>query len=272
MKGADEKNVILGEALALRAILHFDIMRLFASAQMNDPMKQIPFVDVYPCTFKEYGTNEEVSDLIIKDLKQAKELLAKFDVPRISWMMSEVRWKNDYQRLISSAEEVPEDLFFAYRSYRLNYYAICGMLARVYLYKGMYEEAFRETEIVVNAVAEKYQEYIFNFTNSRDMAAGNSKLYDEIIFALSNQRLEEDYRTYRSGNEKLYLSNWSPLSGWFAGDANDIRYKLLVEEGWDYYSSKYLPAEGTLKSMRWILFLCFDWAKCIIFGQSIIIT
>ncbi len=249
MKGADEKNVILGEALALRAILHFDIMRLFASAQMNDPVKQIPFVDVYPCTFKEYGTNEEVSDLIIKDLKQAKELLAKFDVPRISWMMSDVRWKNDYQRLLSSSSEVevPKDLFFAYRGYRLNYYAICGMLARVYLYKGMYEEAFRETEIVVNAVAEKYQEYIFDFTNSRDMADGNSKLYNEIIFALSNQRMEEDYRTYRSGSEKLHLSNWSPLNGWFAGDANDIRYKLLVEEGWDYYSSKYLPAEGTLK-------------------------
>ena len=59
--------------------------------------------------------------------------------------------------------------------------------------------------------------------------------------------MEEDYRTYRSGNEKLYLSNWSPLNGWFAGDANDVRYKLLVEEGWDYYSSKYLPAEGSLK-------------------------
>ena len=41
--------MIWGEALALRALFHFDIMRLFApSMETDDGKKYIPYVDSYP--------------------------------------------------------------------------------------------------------------------------------------------------------------------------------------------------------------------------------
>ena len=46
MFSRDNYNVIYGEALGLRAFLHFDLLRLFAPAYADDPEAQgIPYVD-----------------------------------------------------------------------------------------------------------------------------------------------------------------------------------------------------------------------------------
>ena len=41
------------------------------------------------------------------------------------------------------------DVFFAYRGYRMNYYAIVATLARVYYWEGEYEQAYKEAKEVV---------------------------------------------------------------------------------------------------------------------------
>ena len=48
-EGALERNLIIGEAKALRAMMHFDILRLFApSVESGDESKRIPYFTVYP--------------------------------------------------------------------------------------------------------------------------------------------------------------------------------------------------------------------------------
>lgn len=245
-KGEDEVKLIKGEALALRALLHFDILRLFTPCK-DDNIKHMPYVTTYPCTFQEYSNNHDILEKIREDLIQAKQLVGEFDIPRKLWFQSSVRFENKYDGL---EEEKPTDLFFAYRGYRLNYYAICGLLSRAYLYSGMYKEAFDETEVILNLYV--YDEYpidyyrIFKFSATYEVPEnGNTKFYDDILFCLSNQKLSEDYRNYRS-TAKLYLNTSDPLSDWFNEDGSDVRYKQLSSENYYYYCNKNLdPGVGT---------------------------
>lgn len=245
-KGEAEIKLIKGEALALRALLHFDMLRLFAPSK-DDKIKHIPYVTTYPCTFQEYTTNNDILEKVREDLIQAKQLVGEFDIPRKLWFQSSVRFENTEDGL---GEERPTDLFLAYRGYRLNYYAICGLLSRVYLYSGMYKEAFDETEPILNLYV--YDDYpsdyyrIFKFSTSYSVPEdGNTKFYDGILFCLSNQRLSEDYRDYRS-TAKLYLKTSDPLKYWYAGDKSDVRYKLVSSEGYNSYCNKFLdPGTGS---------------------------
>lgn len=249
-EGEDEKNLIYGEALALRAFLHFDILRLFApSMAVDEGKKYVPYVDAYPITFQEYITNTDFLKRVIGDLKEAKDLVSSFDLSRVQCLKTAARFTTDFQGVDESIR--PDDLFFAYRGYRMNYYAICGMLARVYTYAGMYKEAFDETEIVVNAVSDEYGSHIFNFTSPTD---GNTKLYDELLFSLSSQDLVDDYKSYTT-TYSLPLTCWS-LSDWFTGEPepsssnqnikpNDARALLLAESGYYWICTKYLETDGT---------------------------
>ncbi len=238
-RGEDEKNLIQGEALALRAILHFDLLRLFAPGpELNDGGKYLPYVESYPITFQEYITNDEFLEKVIRDLKAAKDLVGSFDIPRVQWMMTSARFEGDLQGI--TIDDEPDELFVSYRGYRMNYWAICGMLARVYTYAKMYKEAFDETEIVLNATYDDYGQTVFSFGTNRD---GNTKLYDELIFCLSNQKLVEDYKSYNSTYE-LTLETWDPLNDWFDGEGNDWRYKLLTEKDYNYVSTKYTEVDG----------------------------
>ena len=50
-----------------------------------------------------------------------------------------------------SSGELAKDVFFAYRGYRMNYYAVTAMLARVYCRAGEFGNAYKEAKEVVDA-------------------------------------------------------------------------------------------------------------------------
>ena len=78
--GEREKNMIWGEALALRAFIQFDMLRLYAAAPITKPTtKYIPYVETYPSLISNKKSVNECLDLIIRDLKDAKALLWKSD-------------------------------------------------------------------------------------------------------------------------------------------------------------------------------------------------
>lgn len=202
-EGETEKNLIEGEALALRAYLHFDILRLFAPSMKKDDGKSyIPYVDTYPCTFQPYTTNNEVLKKAIADLKRAKDLVGPFDTADLKWMLTRYRFENDVR-----AGGGRTNLFLAYRGYRMNYFAICALLARVYNYAGMHKEAFDEASIVIEATGDSYGTLIFEPTSLSGLSDGNVKLYDELIFSLSNRDLWTNYKSYYvSTSDQLVLA------------------------------------------------------------------
>ncbi len=106
------KNQIKGEALFLRAIVHFYLLNLF-----ND----IPYVVTTNYLINQdvsRSSMEEVYSYILTDLLEAKELLADTYV---------------------SAERV-----------RANKFVVSALLSRVYLYMGYWENAISESSLVIN--------------------------------------------------------------------------------------------------------------------------
>lgn len=233
-EGKDEKDIIKGEALALRAYLHFDILRLFAPSMLKDDGKlYIPYVKTYPCTFQEYSSNQDVLKQVIADLQAAKSLLKDYETRNINYMITDNRMEN---------YDGPDDLFFAYRGYRMNYYAVCALLARVYSYAGKYQEAFEETEIVVEAYSDRAQKKCFTMTTAGDLSQGKTKLYDDIIFCLSNQKLWENYEPYYNASNNLVLSSYSINS--IFDDEYDTRSKVVKQIGYKLYCTKNVETTG----------------------------
>lgn len=224
VEGETERMLIEGETLALRAYLHLDMLRLFAPSMMKDDGKPyIPYVTTYPCTFQPYSTNSEVLDKAIQDLKKAKTLLEPYEMANIKMMTTRKRMEN---------AEGPSDLFFAFRGYRMNYYAICALLARVYNYAGMHQEAFDEAGMVIEAKSEGYK--CFTTTLSSDVANGNIKLYDDIVFCLADQHLWTNYEPYHLTETSLVLSAWDILD--FFDSESDTRSRLVQQMNNNVYN------------------------------------
>lgn len=152
----------------------------------------------------------------------------------------------------------------------MNYYAVCALLARVYNYAGMHQEAFNETEIVINALCDSYGSKCFTFTPSYTLRNGNTKLYEEIIFCLSNDQLWTIYKPYYGGEMSLYLNAWSADD--LFDDNSDIRKKLVTTLNYYPVSIKNVEASGTLANYSKDIIPMIRLGKCIISELSIIIV
>ena len=114
-------EIIKGEALGLRAFLHFDLLRLFGPVYKENPdAKSI----CYRTQMNKYATPRlpasVVVDSVLHDLLQAESLLEKHD--------NELFGADEYNE--------KRDAFLVLRQLRMNIWAVRAMLARVYLYKG----------------------------------------------------------------------------------------------------------------------------------------
>ena len=180
-------------------------------------------MDTYPCTFKEYSSNREVLDRIIADLQTAKELVKPFDTAEehAYWMTTNARIENFEG---SGVGNPPSDIFFTYRGYRMNYYAICAALARAYNYAGPYDaenykRAFDETQPIIDGAYEGNPYFTFTYPST-----GNTRLYHDVIFCLSNQKTVTNYSDATADNTKFYINDASYLFD----DQSDVRYAVLL--------------------------------------------
>lgn len=110
-------NRIKGEAVALRGLFHFDLARMFGQPPLTGPsLKAIPYRTQFSISKSPFLPLQTVLDSCIADLTTAHQLLATTDT--------------------SAVLKGANDLFVAYTQNHLNYWAVQGVLARVYLYKG----------------------------------------------------------------------------------------------------------------------------------------
>ena len=80
-KGEEERNMILGEAIGLRAYIQFDLLRLYAPAPSANPGERtfIHYVEEYPAYVNNKQTVAYCLDHVIKDLQKAQGLLKPID-------------------------------------------------------------------------------------------------------------------------------------------------------------------------------------------------
>ncbi|MBT8191510.1 MAG: RagB/SusD family nutrient uptake outer membrane protein [Bacteroidia bacterium] len=117
---ATDKNQIKGEALGIRALCYFDLVRFFAKPYtIGNPATDLGVPISLEATLEELPRNtvEEVYTQIISDINEAKSLMTSYDVGRFS---------------VDAAE---------------------ALLARVSLYKGDYAQAEASASTLMNAYA-----------------------------------------------------------------------------------------------------------------------
>lgn len=129
---ADNFNRVKGEAIALRALHHFDVLRMFAkSPATGSTVKAIPYVTQFSVKSTPFVTVQAALDSCIADLTAAKEILAGTDT--------------------SAVIKAGYDPFTSYTQNHLNYWAVEALLARVYLYKGDFENADKYAKAVIGS-------------------------------------------------------------------------------------------------------------------------
>jgi hypothetical protein len=167
---ADRRQLIKGEALGLRAFLHFDLLRLFAPSFKSNPGAQlIPYVTEFSNKSTPLSTVAEVLTKAAADLQQAKELMRPVD-PIVT-----DGYTVGYNTDDPSTEELSSVLFLQNRRHRMNYYAVCGELARVNLYMD------KKSEALSNAV-EVIKSNKFPFTSSSDFIQSDPQMKDRIMY------------------------------------------------------------------------------------------
>ena len=132
----DNHDVIKGEALALRAFLHFDLLRCFGvSYAVNPNQPSIPYSTALSYRVFPQLTVHEVAEKVLEDLLAAEALLKTSDP-------------------IVTDREITESVDNGYllnRQLHLNYYAVKGMEARVYMWTGEYGKALDAANEVINS-------------------------------------------------------------------------------------------------------------------------
>lgn len=237
LEHVDEQNGVLspsvyalvkGEALAMRAYCHFDVLRLFAPSYKVEPNgKGIPYVTSFSKNVPQMYKTGEAIELMLKDLNAAKELLATADPIRSPG------YKVGYDPSIDTSTEKTGPLFTQERRHRLNYYAVCGELARIYLYKGDQANALLNAMEVINA-------HKFPWTKQSDFLNPDEEkkdrmLYKELLFAvyISNAKTTDDLRALlRNGVASLYVSLQEGRNIYETGGVGgeDFRYKQWFSE------------------------------------------
>jgi hypothetical protein len=222
MLGETYYGIYKGEALAMRAFLHFDLLRLFGSTYVEDLDKKVmPYVTNTDRKVQPLLTNKEMMEHILEDLLLAKSLLEKVDPILTQGVLN---------------EDGPDNNYLTYRQYRMNYFAVCGLLARVYLWKGDPINANKYALEVID-LGQKQGDEIFPFVTPA--AIFNRPGYPdrvfstEVLFALYNDGRTNVYN--KLFNYTLNTSSILTFTGSLASptgrvkqlypDENDYRYK-----------------------------------------------
>lgn len=238
----DNYKIIKGEALALRAMLHFDMLRLFGPVYSRYPDQlSIPYYKQYSVTPNELLPASEVAFEITHDLLEARILLA-----------------GDPVRTSGTMTDAPSDgssTFMYYRNLRLNYYAVTALLARSALYFGDREKAY-DYSVEVIRDAEK----VFPFVD-KTLVTGSPEDPDrifssEVIFALTHSQRNSIFKDYfdpsRIPNYVFRMDN-DLMSGivfgggaMTGGNQDDYRYRVnWVATGANRYFYKYSDMNDT---------------------------
>lgn len=165
--------IIKGEALALRAMLHFDMLRLFGPVYSKDSDKKaIPYYTKQTNSPEPILTAQEVMEKITTDYEDALNYLANDPVKTEGTMMS-------------STEDGSSN-FLRYRALRLNYYAVEALMARAYLYMGNKTEAFKYATDVIKTADQNIFPFVDKSLVIGSPADPDRIFSSEVLFALTN--------------------------------------------------------------------------------------
>ena len=196
-----KRKMIRGEALALRAFLHFDLLRAwgpvnYAGNVAAREMQCMPYRTVADHSKQPLLPAKDIVTNIINDLTEARECMS-------------------YEKELDLGSDLEK------RNLRFNYHAINAMLARVYNYAGDKENAAMYARMVIDECGLTLQ-------------SGNDNdpiLSKEVILGLNMYELEDNLSEYFAVGDKMttkYYLNIPTLNLIFesvGSESEDMRAK-----------------------------------------------
>ncbi|QEC44364.1 RagB/SusD family nutrient uptake outer membrane protein [Pseudobacter ginsenosidimutans] len=240
-------RIVKGEALGLRALLHFDLLRAFGPIPAaGNAATAIPYMTKFAMNIEPSKTASEVMELCMKDLNEATELLSV------------------NKTLVNGVE----DGFLSYTRNHFNYWAVTGLKARISLWRGDLPNAYTWAKEVIDA-------NVFPWVSSTALSTitlASRTFHTEHLFSVYISNLKDiNTEIFRasSGNNLLNTTT-AKLNTRFdvaSGGSTDFRYVFLWKT--DGSTSTKFPAKYLIDDLQYVgvgrgEYLLSAWRKCII--------
>lgn len=223
------QETLLGEALGLRAYMYFDLVRMFnESLSLNAGSKNVPYKTDFGLNLGTSFKTPEVLKYILDDLTEAQSLLKANDP-------------------IINDKEYRDKYLNQNRNQRMNYYAVCGLIARIYLYQGDYRKAYDYANIVINSDKFRFieEEEIVKTDVYGNELKSDRLFIPELLFGLYTENILEVSRSRYEGLTKDFILSTNcythgdlRLNAWHATNRlnkiNLIKYKRSASTGDSY--------------------------------------
>ncbi len=206
---------IKGEALALRAFIHFELLRLFGPVYSEETrhLPGIPYVDTFTNTRIPFSSLDEVFQRVEQDLLAARELLAGFDI-------------------MGPESEVSAQSSLQARKCLMNHHAATYLLARLNLYKGQHDKVLQYfDELTTEQVQEQisWSSLTQFYFNSRDEWIFNL----HVVISFMRDKYTDFFDLESANQNNLLTINLMRALEIYEvdeGGANDIRYLEWVSK------------------------------------------
>lgn len=224
-------EMIKGEALALRAFCHFDVLRMFGPMPASPGTTPIlPYVKTVSKEIHEQLNYQDYSQSILADLDQAETLLKAVD-PIMQYSIAELNPVAN-----TTTPPVENDNYLMYRQIRMNYYAVLALKARVYswlvpLNDANKANAAKYAQMVIDA-KDHTGAATFRLGEERDRVAGDYTMSSEHIMALSVYDLA------------------ATANSVFGEGGSTARYDFAVQDNF-YYLNNLFPVAERTSDVRW---------------------
>jgi len=192
------RAIIKGEALGLRAYLHFDLLRLFGWGDLEkepDNLKKlcIPYVTTYEKSITKQSTVAECLEAINKDIDASIELLNLYDPHGVGEKPQDYNLSDD-------------DNFFSNRHKRFNYWAALATKSRVLMWESKFKDAAKVAEKFIDK-GDRLFPWIWDAEINNAAQNINYLFASEHIFQLNVGKLFENLRPFFDpGNDPAQIS------------------------------------------------------------------
>lgn len=232
-------ELIIGESLALRSFLHFDILRLFGPIYATSPDRiSIPYINRISVSPSPLLPADQVALRILEDLDEAERHLKNAD-PIIE--------EGPQNTEVEGADDT-----YRYRTLRFNYYAVLALKARIYLYIGDKTNALKYAKKIID---DPNRESFFPFVHHTEIlsnAANPDRMFStEVIFGMHNTGRNTIFQNYFNPDAaqaaNLLIPRPGNITALFSGEDSDYRnfpfWKTSNLEVNAVYTMKYRAGE-----------------------------
>jgi len=232
-------KVIKGELLAIRAMLHFDLMRLYGYGNLGersdkDSKLTIPYVKDYSKELTAQKSYKETINLIIADLTAAIDLLKEEDP---------VTGKHDASYYAS----LNEDGFYNDRTWRLNYFAVKALLARVYMWEGSDASLLLARQEALDVIEEGEKAglytWVTNETIGTNLILSTEHIASLNVLTLSDKILDYFKLTPASTDYDVIMLSEESMNSIFSeeGEGSNADFRASVKMLYPSSNGNYVP-------------------------------